>query len=142
MSYERNNIQKMRGYSYGEQPERREVIKLNTNENPYPPSPAVAEALRHFDADQLRRYPAATGARLRDTLAALHGVEANQIVLTHAGDEALRLAVTTFLPPGASLAAVTPAIPSIRSWPPFRMPGWKPFPTLKTGPFRRTLRRR
>ena len=47
----------MTGYTFGEQPQDGSVIKLNTNENPYAPSPAVAQALADFDVATLRRYP-------------------------------------------------------------------------------------
>ena len=58
MSYLRKNIEAMAGYTPGEQPEPGDrVVKLNTNENPYPPSPRVIEALRSLDPDRLRRYP-------------------------------------------------------------------------------------
>ncbi|MEM1231185.1 MAG: aminotransferase class I/II-fold pyridoxal phosphate-dependent enzyme, partial [Pseudomonadota bacterium] len=100
MTYERPNIAAMRGYSYGEQPADDDVIKLNTNENPHPPSPAVQAAISGFSASDLRRYPCATGAELRRAIAAHHGVAPEEIVLTHGGDEALRLAMTTFVGPG------------------------------------------
>ena len=67
MSYERDNIRRMRGYAYGEQPDDPDVVKLNTNENPYPPSPRVAEALAAFDASRLRRYsPRSASGSLRN----------------------------------------------------------------------------
>ncbi|MFK7915181.1 MAG: histidinol-phosphate transaminase [Pseudomonadales bacterium] len=97
MGYERTNIAAMAGYSYGEQPEAESVIKLNTNENPYPPSPAVQQALSSADANALRIYPSATAPELRSAIAALHQLDADQVVLTHGGDEALRLAMTTFV---------------------------------------------
>jgi histidinol-phosphate aminotransferase len=50
------HVKKLEAYTPGEQPESKEVIKLNTNENPYPPSPKCAEVLRNFDLDLLRRY--------------------------------------------------------------------------------------
>ncbi|MEM6707264.1 MAG: histidinol-phosphate transaminase [Pseudomonadota bacterium] len=109
MGFERDNIRRMAGYSYGEQPDNPDILKLNTNENPYPPSPEVGNALRAFPVQGLRRYPAATGNRLRDHLAALHGVDRDQIVLTHAGDEALRLAVTTFVDPGGTVGSTDPS---------------------------------
>ena len=56
-SYFRPEIDALAGYTAGEQPKIANLIKLNTNENPYPPSPAVADALRNFDIDRLRRYP-------------------------------------------------------------------------------------
>ena len=56
MAYERKNIQLVEAYVPGEQPADTTIIKLNTNENPYPPSPAVQQALDTFTVDQLRRY--------------------------------------------------------------------------------------
>ena len=100
MTYERPNIAAMQGYAYGEQPELDGVVKLNTNENPYPPSPAVAEALTTLDVSALRTYPNALATPLRQAVAELHGVTPDQVVMTNGGDEALRLALTTFVEPG------------------------------------------
>ena len=109
MSYERDNIRRMRGYTWGEQPTDSRTIKLNTNENPYPPSPRVQQALSAFPADSLRTYPKPTADPLRDTLAELHGLERGNVLLTHGGDEALRLAVTTFVDPGACFGMSDPS---------------------------------
>ena len=57
MSYARECIAKIAGYVPGEQPQGKPLVKLNTNENPYPPSPKVAEAAAHFDIARLRLYP-------------------------------------------------------------------------------------
>src|SRR5690606_8930132 len=97
MAYERSNIQAMQGYSSGEQPDSPDVIKLNTNENPFPPGPAVAAALADVDVASLRRYPPPTASRLRDTAARLHGVSPDNVVVTNGGDELLRLVVSTFV---------------------------------------------
>ena len=51
MTYERDNIRAMEGYAYGEQPTNGEVVKLNTNENPYPPTPQIRSTLKNFDID-------------------------------------------------------------------------------------------
>ena len=59
-TYQRPNIQRMQGYSWGEQPKDGQAIKLNTNENPYPPSPHVAAALNDFATTELRTYPQPT----------------------------------------------------------------------------------
>ena len=52
-----SNIRKVVPYTPGEQPKGDRLIKLNTNENPYPPAPGVAEALKHMDIDRFRKYP-------------------------------------------------------------------------------------
>ncbi len=109
MSYERESILRMEGYRYGEQPDDTDVVKLNTNENPYPPSPAVAEALGAFDAAALRRYPPAKSDEFCRVAAAQLGLTAEEIVVTHGGDEALRLAFTTFVDPGAVFAMADPS---------------------------------
>ena len=98
----------MTGYVYGEQPDDPAVVKLNTNENPYPPSAAVERAMRGFDADTLRRYPPATAEPLRRLVAERLGVLPEQVVVTNGGDEALRLAITTFVDPGATFGTTDP----------------------------------
>ena len=65
MKYGRALLKDVEGYVPGEQPKDPDVIKLNTNENPYPPSPMALEALRHVSADALRKYPDPLSTRLR-----------------------------------------------------------------------------
>ena len=108
MSYERDNVRRMAGYVYGEQPQDPGIVKLNTNENPYPPSPKVADAIRSFDAATLRRYPPATADDLRRLVAARFGLSAEQVVVTNGGDEALRLAITTYVGPGEAFGTTEP----------------------------------
>jgi histidinol-phosphate aminotransferase len=109
MSYQRRNIQEMTGYTWGEQPDDPSIIKLNTNENPYPPSRAVDAALNSATAAELRTYPQPTADALRDRLAELHQVKRDNIVITHGGDEALRLAFTTFVEPGTPFGMAEPS---------------------------------
>lgn len=109
MSYERDNIRQMTAYQWGEQPESADILKLNTNENPYPPSPAVQQALDTFTVDQLRRYPQPTADGLRTRLCELHDVAMENIVITHGGDEGLRLALTTFVEPGSAFGMLEPS---------------------------------
>lgn len=109
MSYERDNIRRMHGYQWGEQPDTADVTKLNTNENPYPPSPAVARALGGFDSNLLRTYPKPTADPLRDQIAGLHGVTRDHVLVTNGGDEGLRLALSTFVDPGAVFAMAEPS---------------------------------
>jgi len=108
VSFERDNVRRMAGYVYGEQPQDPGIVKLNTNENPYPPSRRVADAIRSFDVDSLRRYPPATADRFRRLVAARFGLSADQVVATNGGDEALRLAITTFVDPGAAFGTTEP----------------------------------
>lgn len=109
MSYERENIRLMSGYLPGEQPDDPKIIKLNTNENPYPPSSNVSKALSHFDIGELRRYPPPAASAFRELAARKLGVKPNEVLVTNGGDEALRLAVTTFVDPGATFAMATPS---------------------------------
>ena len=107
--YQRPNIAAMQGYTWGEQPQDQRTVKLNTNENPYPPSPSVAQALANIDAAQLRTYPQPTADTLRDAIAAAHGLTRDHVVITNGGDEALRLALTTFVEPGAGFGMAEPS---------------------------------
>ena len=84
------------------------LARLDRNENPYPPSPAVMNALRSIDADSLRRYPEPTAAHVRELIATLHGVSPENVVATNGGDEFLRLAITTFVPPGGTMGLTNP----------------------------------
>ncbi len=108
MTYERDAIARMAGYAPGEQPARPVVAKLNTNENPYPPCPAVMDALRGIGGDALRRYPSAMADGFRAEAARLHGLTADHIIATNGGDELLRLAITTFVEPGGPVGIAEP----------------------------------
>jgi histidinol-phosphate aminotransferase len=101
MTYERENISRLAGYIPGEQPPDGQVFKLNTNENPYPPSQGVLEAISGVDGEALRRYPSPNAAAFRQQAAKLHGLEADQIIATNGGDELLRLVITVFCEPAS-----------------------------------------
>lgn len=109
MTFERSNIEKMHGYTPGEQPDELSTIKLNTNENPYPPSPQVSAALTAIDSAALRRYPPPTAIQFRQAAAARHGLSASNIVPTNGGDELLRLALTTFVDSGECVVTTRPS---------------------------------
>jgi len=99
----------MAPYVPGEQPLPGEkVVKLNTNENPFPPSPRVLEAIRNIDGEQLRRYPSPKADAFRDTAASVHGVSADMILAGNGSDEILAIAMRTFLGPGETLAYPDP----------------------------------
>jgi histidinol-phosphate aminotransferase len=108
MNFERENIHRMAGYTSGEQPNDELTIKLNTNENPYPPSPLVSEVLRQFNPESLRRYPPATAQKFRQLAAELHGLSLENVIATRGGDELLRLAITTFVDPGEKIGMTDP----------------------------------
>ncbi|MBB3192109.1 histidinol-phosphate transaminase [Halomonas cerina] len=82
-------------YVPGEQP-REQLIKLNTNENPYPPAPGVEAVLRDYPADHLRRYPDPDSRALREALAEEFGVEVEQVFVGNGSDEVLALAFQAF----------------------------------------------
>lgn len=109
MTYERSNIQRMQGYVPGKQPLDANAQKLNTNENPYPPSPAVMHALTTTTAESLRKYPPPLAEAFRETAAKLHGVSAEHVIATNGGDELLRLAITTFVEPGRPIGVLEPS---------------------------------
>ena len=102
MAYERDNIARLHAYTPGEQPQRLKVVKLNTNENPYPPGPAVMAAVAGVPAERLRRYPPPLADAVRRAAADAHGVSPDHIIVTNGGDELLRLAVTVFCEPRAT----------------------------------------
>ena len=109
MGYERKQIAAMQGYVPGKQPASAETIKLNTNENPYPPAPAVLAALSGITPDALRRYPPPTAQGLRAIAAQVHGVAPENVVAVNGGDELLRLALTTFVEPGTPIGVIEPS---------------------------------
>ena len=105
----RPNVRAMHGYAPGEQPTSGErVVKLNTNENPYPPSPRVADAIRSVDPEALRRYPDPTATKFREAAAEVLGVTPDMILCGNGSDDVLTILTRTFVPPGGTLAAPSP----------------------------------
>ena len=95
MSWE-NNVRKVVPYVAGEQPQNKNVIKLNTNECPYSPAPGVEAVLNHFDYDVLRKYPDPDVADLRNVLAKRYGVPAEQVFVGVGSDDVLAMAFLTY----------------------------------------------
>jgi len=83
-------------YVPGEQPRDRVFIKLNTNENPYPPAPGVIEAIQTFPVERLKLYPDPTGLATRTALADYHGVALDQVFVGNGSDEVLAMAFQAF----------------------------------------------
>lgn len=89
-----DNIRKVEPYVPGEQPKDTNVIKLNTNENPYGPSPRVAEVIQN--PDLLRLYPDPTASQLVDVIAEYHGVDSSQVFVGVGSDDVLAMSFLTF----------------------------------------------
>ena len=104
----RASVQSLAPYVPGEQPKLKRLVKLNANENAYPPSPKVQEALRSFDAAALRRYPDSESARLRHFLARRYGCKMENVFVGNGSDEALRLAVHVFVRNAAHVGVFDP----------------------------------
>jgi histidinol-phosphate aminotransferase len=100
-------VRELRAYVPGEQPKIKGLIKLNTNENPYPPSPKVLAAVKAAVDGRLRLYPNPTAERLRERLAKLHGCRPENIIAGNGSDELLALATRAFVEPvGTARCAV------------------------------------
>lgn len=96
MSKWEENVRKVIPYTPGEQPKKSHMIKLNTNENPYPPAPAVAEVLKHFDADMLRMYPDPTIGDLVAGIADFYQVGKDEVFVGVGSDDVLAMIFMTF----------------------------------------------
>ena len=93
----RENIEAMAGYVPGEQPQQDDTIKLNTNENPYPPSPRVIEAIRQAAGARLRKYPDPVANAFRDAAAKRFGLTRDQIIAGNGGDDILTIVTRAFV---------------------------------------------
>lgn len=96
MSKWEENVRKVIPYTPGEQPKKSHMIKLNTNENPYPPAPAVTEVLKHFDADMLRMYPDPTIGDLVAGIADFYQVGKDEVFVGVGSDDVLAMIFMTF----------------------------------------------
>ena len=90
------NVRKVVPYVPGEQPNKERMIKLNTNENPYPPAPEVEAVLRGFDVDRLRLYPDPTVGKLVEAIADYYKVNKNQVFVGVGSDDVLAMIFMTF----------------------------------------------
>lgn len=107
-SYFRPAIAAMSGYTPGEQPKVRNLIKLNTNENPYPPAPGVRDTLAAMDYSQLRLYPEPTCDSLRDVIGDLLNIDRDRIIVANGSDDLLTIAVRCFCDLERKLACPMP----------------------------------
>lgn len=93
----RASVRRLKAYVPGEQPRDPRIVKLNTNENPYPPSPRVKEALQGLDEDRLRRYPDPVSTALRERLADVYGRRPEEVFVGNGSDEVLALCTRAFV---------------------------------------------
>lgn len=91
-----NNVRKVIPYVPGEQPKENDIIKLNTNENPYPPSPKAVEALKSFDCNRMRLYPDPNSDILVNSLAKRYRVKPSQVFVGVGSDDVISMAFLTF----------------------------------------------
>jgi histidinol-phosphate aminotransferase len=103
------HILQLAGYVPGEQPQTSGFIKLNTNENPYPPSPRVIEAVQAALGDRLRLYPDPMATAFRRTAADLHGVEPAMIMAGNGSDDLLTIITRAFVGAGELAAYSAPS---------------------------------
>jgi histidinol-phosphate aminotransferase len=129
-------VRGLQPYVPGEQPKIKGLTKLNTNENPYPPSPKVLAATRAAVDGRLRLYPNPTAQVLRDKLARLHGCRPENIIVGNGSDELLAMAVRAFVEPRVgqasrlSWAGGTPALLWSKSFVQFFTPSYSLYPVL------------
>jgi histidinol-phosphate aminotransferase len=104
----RKTVEAMAGYVPGEQPRDRRYIKLNTNENPYPPSPQVIDALRDAVGENLRLYPRPMADELRERAARLFRLQPENVLVGNGSDELLAILMRAVIDPGDAVAYPVP----------------------------------
>ena len=107
----RANIRAMAGYIPGEQPREGDFIKLNTNENPFPPSPKVVDAIRNAltDGDRLRKYPDPLGTAFRQTAGRVFGISPDSILIGNGSDDILTIITRSFVGEHGLVVSPTPS---------------------------------
>lgn len=106
----RPSVRAMAGYVPGEQPREEGIIKLNTNESPFPPSPRVLEALQDFlRHGSLRKYPDPLGTNFRKVAGRILGVDPDAILIGNGSDDVLTILTRAFVPEGGLIVSPTPS---------------------------------
>jgi len=109
MSWFRDNIVELEPYVPGFQPKESGFIKLNTNENPYPPSPGVLKTIRKVTPDSLRLYPDPRSDRLREKIASTYGFQRENVIVGNGSDELLAIALRCFAGEGDKVVFPAPS---------------------------------
>jgi histidinol-phosphate aminotransferase len=108
-SYFRQSVDIIAGYTPGEQPKPgTKIIKLNSNENPYPPSPAAMEVLRNLDGESLRRYPNAFADQFRQATSEVLGIPQDWIIVGNGSDDLLNVLIRACAEPGRKVVYPVP----------------------------------
>ena len=126
-------VQRLDAYVPGEQPVSPDIVKLNTNENPYPPSPRCAQVLANFNLDRLRRYPDPNFIRLRQAIAARCGCAIGNVFVGNGSDEILALAAKAFVEDGECIASLNPSYSLYRTLSDIRAVDWVGLDALDGG---------
>ena len=100
-------IEGLSAYVPGEQPRDKAYIKLNTNENPYPPAPSVVEAMTEAEVEDLRLYSDPTAKVLKEKLAALYGLKSENIYVGNGSDEVLYFLFRAYAHGGAAFPDIS-----------------------------------
>ena len=103
------SVELLEAYTPGEQPKAKDVVKLNTNENPYLPSPKCAEILKEFDLDALRRYPDPVFTALRNRIAKIWKTVPERVFVGNGSDEILTLAAKAFVEDNEAIGSLDPS---------------------------------
>lgn len=112
----RPNVLQMAGYTPGEQLNDADIVKLNTNENPYPPSPLVFEAVKSvLTGDKLRKYPSPLGDAFRKSAGKVLDVDPDAILIGNGSDDILTILTRAYVPEGGLIASPTPSYVLYRS---------------------------
>ena len=127
------SVRRLAAYVPGEQPKARRVVKLNTNENPYPPSPRCTEVLARFDLEHLRRYPDPEFAALRTALARLVGADPECVFVGNGSDEVLSVAAKTFVENDEAIGSLDPSYSLYRTLAAIRDVKWVGLPLEASG---------
>lgn len=90
------NLRNIEPYVPGEQSKDKDIVKINANENPYPPSPKAAEILKSFDTNKLRFYPSANSTKLKEAIAKYYKVDVSNVFVGNGSDDVLAVAFQSF----------------------------------------------
>lgn len=90
------NLRNIEPYVPGEQSKDKDIVKINANENPYPPSPKAAEVLKNFDTNKLRFYPSANSTKLKEEIAKYYKVDVSNVFVGNGSDDVLAVAFQSF----------------------------------------------